>query len=83
MVRYEQTKVQEFLTQYKMTHSSADVASAIQSINGTMGGYGSPWDIKAVIDQHFVDKGKSFDFSSYNDRVKLGQELINKLYNKQ
>ena len=85
LVRYEQTKVQEFLTQYKMTHASADVASAIQSVNGAMGKLGSPWDVFFTIDKHFnTEKGqKAFDFNNYNDRVKLGQEIINKLYNRQ
>ena len=41
----------------------------------------SPSEIKKVMTDKF-NGGQSFDFSKYNDRVKLGQGLIDQLYHK-
>ena len=38
-----------------------------------------PGAVKSVMEESF--KGGAFNFNSYEDRVKLGQELINKAYN--
>lgn len=84
LVRFEQTKVQEFLTQYRMGNPSEEVNSAIESINSSMGMPGSPQNVRDVIKEQFNEERgqKAFDFNSYNDKVKLGQGIIDKLHNR-
>lgn len=84
LVQFEQTKVQEFLIQYRMDNPSAEVNSAIESINSSMGMRGSPQNVRDVIKEQFNEERgqKAFDFNNYNDKVKLGQGIIDKLHNK-
>ena len=76
MVEFEQSKVQEYIGNYK----GNDLNSIISGINDLMSGSLGPSAVKDVMKNSF-NGGKSFDFKSYKDRVKLGQELIKKAHN--
>ena len=76
LVEFEQSKVQEYINSYK----GNDLNSIIENINGLMSNPLGPGAVKDVMKEHF-DGGKSFNFKNYEDRVKLGQELIKKLHN--
>jgi RHS repeat-associated protein len=76
MVEAEQSKVQEYINGYK----GSNLDSIISGINDLMKSpVGTP-DVKDVMEKSF-NGGKSFDFKRYEDRVKLGQELIKKAHN--
>ena len=76
MVEAEQSKVQEYINGYK----GNNLDSIISGINDLMKSpVGAP-DVKDVMEKSF-NGGKSFDFKRYEDRVKLGQELIKKAHN--
>lgn len=76
MVEFEQSKVQEYINGYK----GNDLNSIIGEINGLMTNPLGKGEIKDVMKEHF-NGGKSFNFKNYDDRVKLGQELIKKAHN--
>jgi hypothetical protein len=76
MVEFEQSKVQEYINGYK----GKDLNSIIENINGLMQNPLGPGAVKDVMKESF-NGGKSFNFKSYEDRVKLGQELIKKSHN--
>jgi RHS repeat-associated protein len=76
MVEFEQSKVQEYIGSYK----GNDLNSIITGINDLMSGFLGPGAVKDVMKDSF-NGGKSFNFKSYEDRVKLGQELIKKAHN--
>ncbi len=82
LVQREQAELQYILTEYKKKNPISEVNSAIKSINRAMGLPGSPREVGEVMDEQFnVKKGqKAFDFDKYEDRVKLGQGIIDKLY---
>lgn len=71
LVEFEQSKVQEYINNYK----GNDLNDIMSEINELMSSRVGPGDVKDVMKAHF-DGGKSFNFGNYNDRVKLGQELI-------
>ena len=76
MVEAEQSKVQDYINSYK----GNDLDNIIFGINDLMKSpVGTP-DVKDVMKKSF-NGGKSFDFKRYEDRVKLGQELIKKAHN--
>jgi hypothetical protein len=76
MVEFEQSKIQEYINNYKKN----DLGEIITEINGLMGHSWAPGAVKAVMKESF-NEGKSFNFRNYDDRVKLGQELIRKAHN--
>ena len=76
MVEFEQSKVQEYINSYKVN----DLNTIISGINELMKNPVAPGNVKAVMKESFND-GNSFNFKSYKDRVKLGQELIKKAHN--
>lgn len=84
MVQLEQTKIQGFMDNYQKNNPNADMSEIMKSINGSMGSSFAPEAIKNVMDKYFnTDNGqKAFDFGSYNDRVKLGEKMIDQLYQK-
>ena len=82
MVQYEQTKVQDFISQYKTNNPTANMNEIFQKVNGSFGApalYGAPNEIIQVMNNYFGG-GKSFNFSNFNDRVLLGQKIIDQLY---
>ncbi|MBO9201949.1 MULTISPECIES: SpvB/TcaC N-terminal domain-containing protein [Niastella] len=81
LVQFEQTKVQDFISQYQKENPGADMKAIMKSINGSMGAAFAPSAIKKVMEDYF-EGGKTFNFGNYNDRVKLGQALIDQLYEK-
>ena len=71
-------------SELKLTHSFTEVANAIQSVNKAFtykkwGIRPAPDEVDKAMDEKF-NGGKSFDFSRYNDRVKLGKHIIDQLY---
>ncbi len=80
MVEFEQSKVQEYINNYK----GNDLNSIIDNINNLFTGdtakFFGPGDVNEVMKESF-NGGKSFNFKNYADRVKLGQELIKKAHN--
>ena len=76
MVEFEQSNVQSYINSYK----GNDLNSIISGINDLMSGSLGPGAVKDVMRDSF-NGGKSFNFKSYEDRVKLGQELIKKAHN--
>jgi len=82
MVQFEQTKVQDFIGQYQKDNPNANMSDIMKTINGSFGAPGAPGAIQNVMGNYFnTDKGqKAFDFGSYNDRVKLGQKIVDQLY---
>jgi hypothetical protein len=76
MVEFEQSKVQDYINGYK----GNNLNSIISGINDLMSGSLGPGAVKDVMKDSF-NGGKSFNFKSYEDRVKLGQELIKKAHN--
>ncbi|MBP5983959.1 MAG: hypothetical protein KA734_09560 [Fluviicola sp.] len=84
LVEYEQTRVQEFLDLYQKNHPDFKMNSAIGSINWSFDSFMADENVKTVLNNFFMDdNGEStFNFGSYEDRVKLGKELINLLRKK-
>lgn len=82
MVQFEQTKVQDFIAQYQTNNSNASIDDIMNSINYSMGSRFAPSQVRKVMIENFnTDKGqKAFDFGNYDDRVKLGQKIIDQLY---
>ncbi|MGB0870933.1 MAG: RHS repeat domain-containing protein [Flavobacteriales bacterium] len=77
LVEYEQSLVQEFIDSYE----GDDLDAIIQEINSNMNINIADDMVNDVMDEEF-NKGKDFDFNCYEDRVKLGQALIDKLHEK-
>ena len=75
MVEFEQSKVQEYINSY----SGKDLDKIMNNINDVMNGRFPSSEVRGVIKEHFNGK---FDFGNYEDRVKLGQELIRNSYDK-
>lgn len=75
MVEFEQSKVQEYINSY----SGKDLDKIMDNINDVMNGRFPSSEVRGVIKEHFNGK---FDFGNYEDRVKLGQELIRNSYDK-
>lgn len=73
MVEFEQSKVQEYIDGYK----GKDLNDIMTNINEMMNGSLPSSEVRDVIKNQFNNK---FDFSKYEDRVKLGQELIKKAH---
>jgi RHS repeat-associated protein len=82
MVQFEQTKVEDFIKEYKQDNPDANIDNIMESINYSMGATFAPSEIKSVMDEYFnTDKGQeAFDFSNYDHRVKLGQKLVDQFY---
>ncbi len=83
LVNFEQSLVQDFIKSYEGKVGSDEMASIIQDVNdlftsrvAKVFGNGA---INDVMNEYF-DGGKSFDFSNYDDRVLLGQKLVDKLH---
>mgnify|MGYP000158760704 CR=1 FL=1 len=83
LVCFEQSLVQTYITEYEQKVGSVKMNEIINNVSGLFSGTVSQWvgdpNINKVMNEHFSG-GKSFDFKSYNDRVKLGQKLIDELY---
>lgn len=69
MVEYEQSNVQSYINSYK----GKDLNDIMGNINKMMNGSLPSSEVRDVIKNQFNNK---FDFGKYEDRVKLGQELI-------
>ncbi|GEQ85381.1 hypothetical protein ULMS_08890 [Patiriisocius marinistellae] len=87
LVQFEQTKVQDYIKSYSINNPNADMEAIITNVNESFGksiisSIFAPAELKLVINENFTDKNGeiNFDFSKYNDRVKLGQKLIDKAY---
>lgn len=83
MVKLEQSKVQDFIKIYKTSNPSADMNSVMSSINFSMTSKWAPSEIVKVISENFESTKlgqHSFDFTNYNDRVILGQKIVDQLY---
>ncbi|NAW50254.1 hypothetical protein GNY06_02245, partial [Elizabethkingia argentiflava] len=72
LVEFEQSKVQEYINSYTGT----DLKGIINNINNMMNGSLPSSEVRDVIKNKFDNK---FDFRKYEDRIKLGQELIKKV----
>lgn len=79
LVKYEQTKVEEHLNAYRRGHSLAEIATVVGQINLFMHSmnrlYILPAEVRAAM-------FSSFNFARYEDRVRLGQAIIDELYKK-
>ena len=79
LVKYEQTKVEEHLNRYRRGHSLAEIATVVGQINVFMHTmnhlYILPAEVRAAM-------FSSFNFARYEDRVRLGQAIIDELYKK-
>lgn len=82
LVQLEQTKVQEYIESYSINHPDANMIAIIKEVNASFGLPVAPQQVRTVIEENFTDKNGNFtfDFSNYNDRVRLGQRLIDKAY---
>jgi hypothetical protein len=80
LVEFEQSKIQEYINNYQ----GNDFNSINDNINALFTGFITnmfgPGVINDIMKEHFND-GKSFNFKNYEDRVKLGQEMIKKAHN--
>jgi hypothetical protein len=84
LVQYEQTKVQEYIESYKKDNPDADMSAVMQEVNDSMYLSAAPSEVAEVMQQYFnEDLGQEkFDFSKYENRILLGQKLVDKLYDK-
>jgi RHS repeat-associated protein len=82
MVEYEQTKVQDFIDAYSSKYAGADMKAIFNDINSAFKAIPARPEVKSIIDRYFnpANGQRAFDFSRYEDRVKLGQLLIDQLY---
>jgi hypothetical protein len=76
LVKLEQTKVEELIKQYQAKYPRADMKGIFSTINLFM--HWNPLLPEAVKQA----MSSSFDFSDYKERVKLGQRIIDQLYNR-
>jgi RHS repeat-associated protein len=83
LVEFEQSKVQVFMEQYFIDNPDADQNAIINQVNSSFSLMFGPGDVLSAIEQHFTNSETgeiTFDFSNYDDRVKLGQAVIDILY---
>lgn len=82
MVLLEQTKIEGFIKQYRLSQTPETMTSIMNSINFSMSSLLAPNEVVKVIKENFSpSKGQPpFNFSDYNHRVILGQKLIDQLY---
>lgn len=76
LVEFEQEKLEEFMKGY----SRADLTGFAEEINSAFTSTFAPSEIKDALEKGFESQEKSFDFLNKEDRVKLGQLMIDKLY---
>jgi hypothetical protein len=75
LVKFEQTKVEEFLIKHLKAHSFLDAGLNAATINLFMRAPWLPDEVKRALFE-------SFNFARYEDRVRLGQRIIDELYKK-
>ncbi len=75
MVEFEQSKVQEYIN----GHKGNDLKKIMTNINEMMNGSLPGSEVRKIIKDQFNNE---FDFRKYEDRVKLGQELIKNAHQK-
>lgn len=76
LVKYEQTKVEAFIRNYPSQNPHANMRAITLAINLFMNYYPAfPSEIRASVPDNF-------NFANYEDRVKLGQRIIDALYKK-
>lgn len=80
MVEFEQSKVQEYIDSYKGNDLNSIISNINDLFTGNVAKAIGPGAVNDVMEESF-NGGKSFNFKSYEDRVKLGQELIKKAHN--
>ncbi len=81
LVTFEQRKVEAYTTSY-FAGKSPDIKSRIVSkINFLIGSKLGADIINQAFQDRFTDKGKKFSFDRENDRVQLGDGIIDLLYN--
>jgi hypothetical protein len=76
LVKFEQTQVQNFIDFFSAKNPKADMNSIFSTINKAFGNKLGNSDIANVIQTQFTDKGKKFDFKNYEDRVTLGNGIV-------
>ena len=79
LVNYEQTKVQNFIDEYKRNNPNADINSSFEKVSNSINSPGAPNDIIKVMEENF-SQFNQFNFGNYQHRVILGQRLIDRLY---
>ena len=86
LVQYEQSLVQDFIGLYSSEHGQGITGIALKGINEVFASdllqTATDKLVRAVMEE-FFNGGDDFDFASYDDRVKLGQELVRILYEQQ
>ncbi len=80
MVEFEQSKVQEYINSYKGNDLNSIIGNINDLFTGNVAKTLGPGAVNDVMKESF-NGGKSFNFGIYEDRVKLGQELIKKAHN--
>ncbi|WEK71428.1 MAG: hypothetical protein P0Y62_07650 [Candidatus Chryseobacterium colombiense] len=75
LVEFEQSKIQEYIGIFKNTNPNLNMISIFADINSSMQTNLHREEIRSAM---FV----GFNFADYNDRVKLGQRIIDILYDK-
>jgi len=81
-VEFEQSKVQEYINNYKGKDLDAIITNINEMFTGNASKTLGPPVINEVMNESF-NGGESFNFKNYADRVKLGKELIKKAHNAQ
>ena len=81
LVEYEQTKVSAFITEYQNTNglNDAQMSAILDDISASMGWALIGTYVNDIMTEYF-NGGSDFDFGNYQDRVILGQALIDKLH---
>lgn len=67
IVEFEQSKVQDYINSYRGSNLNAIISGINELMSSSLG----PAAVKDVMKKSF-NGGKSFNFKSYEDRVKLG-----------
>jgi hypothetical protein len=80
MVEFEQSKVQEYINSYKGNDLNSIISNINDLFTGNVAKTLGPGAVNDVMKESF-NGGKTYNFGSYEDRVKLGQELIKKAHN--
>lgn len=83
LVQFEQTYVEKFIIAVEKRIGESQTNGIMSEINDLFSKFPAstfaPSEVKKVMNQHF-NGGKSFNFKNYNDRVKLGQKMVDNLY---